>query len=263
MLTKTTRSTPAHALDRSTPSRPGRPRRSRVLIAGSALALAGIVGTGFSIQAAVAAQAETEAQAQSSGEHAAHLAERHVMEVRAATTRAEIAVDAATPVIAAAEGKADASALAASVAALDDHVALAPPRVFTLATQVDAGVAEVQAAIAEADRIAAEAAAARTPAGAQAIARDLAAARYGWGADQVGCLVKLWQKESGWRYDALNASSGAAGIPQSLPGSKMATHGADWQTNPATQISWGLDYIDRAYGTPCSAWGHSQSSNWY
>ena len=61
----------------------------------------------------------------------------------------------------------------------------------------------------------------------------------------------------------MNASSGATGIPQSLPGSKMATAGADWQTNAATQVAWGLDYIQRGYGSPCSAWSHSQAVNWY
>ncbi|WP_238439443.1 phospholipase [Microbacterium sp. JZ31] len=124
--------------------------------------------------------------------------------------------------------------------------------------------AEEAARKAEEERKAAEAlAAANSPAGAQATAQSMAAERYGWGADQFGCLVSLWNKESGWNYQASNPSSGAYGIPQSLPGSKMATVGADWQTNATTQIAWGLDYISRAYGTPCAAWGHSQSVNWY
>ncbi|MCG7417603.1 phospholipase [Microbacterium sp. ACRRU] len=101
-----------------------------------------------------------------------------------------------------------------------------------------------------------------TPAGAKEYAATLAAERYGWGADQFSCLESLWTKESGWDYQAYNPS-GATGIPQSLPGSKMATFGDDWQTNAATQIAWGLDYISRAYGAPCSAWGHSQAVNWY
>jgi hypothetical protein len=84
----------------------------------------------------------------------------------------------------------------------------------------------------------------------------------GWGTDQYDCLVALWNRESGWRYNAYNASSGAYGIPQSLPGSKMASAGADWETNPATQITWGLNYIGR-YGNPCGAWAHSESSGWY
>jgi hypothetical protein len=80
---------------------------------------------------------------------------------------------------------------------------------------------------------------------------------------QYGCLVLLWTRESGWNYQASNGSSGAYGIPQSLPGSKMASAGADWRTNPATQIRWGLSYIKSVYGTPCGAWAHSQATNWY
>ncbi len=84
----------------------------------------------------------------------------------------------------------------------------------------------------------------------------------GWGGDQFSCLVSLWTKESGWRTDAANPS-GAYGIPQALPGSKMSSAGADWQTSATTQISWGLDYIAGVYGTPCAAWGHSQATDWY
>lgn len=86
---------------------------------------------------------------------------------------------------------------------------------------------------------------------------------YGWGSDQFRCLDLLWTRESGWRADAYNASSGAYGIPQSLPGSKMASAGADWRTNAATQINWGLGYIDARYGSPCAAWAHSEAVNWY
>lgn len=87
--------------------------------------------------------------------------------------------------------------------------------------------------------------------------------RYGWGSDQLSCLVKLWEKESNWKHTAENPSSGAYGIPQSLPGSKMASAGSDWRTNPATQIKWGLGYISDRYGSPCKAWGHSQAIGWY
>jgi len=99
-------------------------------------------------------------------------------------------------------------------------------------------------------------------AGAKATARALVADR-GWGSDQFSCLEKLWQKESGWNYRAYNASSGAYGIPQALPGSKMGSAGSDWETSAATQIRWGLGYIDGRYGTPCGAWDHSQSVGWY
>ena len=100
------------------------------------------------------------------------------------------------------------------------------------------------------------------PGTAQAIARDMLASR-GMGEDQFGCLSALWHKESGWNINAHNASSGAHGIPQALPGSKMASAGADWQTNPATQITWGLGYIEGRYGTPCGAWAMSQAQGWY
>jgi hypothetical protein len=86
---------------------------------------------------------------------------------------------------------------------------------------------------------------------------------FGWGSDQFRCLDLLWTRESGWRANAYNASSGAYGIPQSLPGSKMASAGADWRTNAATQIDWGLSYISSRYGLPCEAWAHSEAYNWY
>jgi hypothetical protein len=88
-------------------------------------------------------------------------------------------------------------------------------------------------------------------------------ADFGWSSDQFGCLDSLWTKESGWNITADNPSSSAYGIPQALPGSKMASAGSDWATNPVTQITWGLGYIQDRYGSPCSAWGHSQSHNWY
>jgi hypothetical protein len=100
------------------------------------------------------------------------------------------------------------------------------------------------------------------PGTAQAIAYEMVLAR-GWGDDQFACLRALWQKESGWRVNAYNASSGAYGIPQALPGNKMASAGADWETNPATQITWGLGYIGSRYGDPCGAWASSQSRGWY
>ncbi|MDQ0896112.1 hypothetical protein [Agromyces ramosus] len=100
------------------------------------------------------------------------------------------------------------------------------------------------------------------PAGAKAYAAG-AIGRYGWGGGEYQCLVQLWTRESSWRADAYNASSGAYGIPQSLPGSKMAVAGADWRTNAATQIDWGLAYISARYGSPCGAWAHSERYNWY
>jgi hypothetical protein len=115
---------------------------------------------------------------------------------------------------------------------------------------------------APAARAGAPAAGTPDPGSAKAIAAEMVAAR-GWGTEQYDCLVALWQKESSWNVYAYNASSGAYGIPQSLPGSKMATVGADWQTNPATQITWGLNYIQGRYGDPCGAYASSQSRGWY
>ena len=85
---------------------------------------------------------------------------------------------------------------------------------------------------------------------------------FGWSSGEFGCLVSLWNLESGWNVYASNPS-GAYGIPQALPGSKMASAGPDWQSNAATQIRWGLGYIKSLYGSPCGAWSHEQASGWY
>ena len=85
---------------------------------------------------------------------------------------------------------------------------------------------------------------------------------YGWSPSEFGCLVSLWNLESGWDVHASNPS-GAYGIPQALPGSKMASAGPDWESNAATQIRWGLGYIKSLYGSPCGAWSHEQADGWY
>ncbi|WP_202107051.1 lytic transglycosylase domain-containing protein [Agromyces sp. MMS17-SY077] len=100
------------------------------------------------------------------------------------------------------------------------------------------------------------------PSANQQIARDMLAS-FGWGDDQFGCIVELWNHESGWNANAYNASSGAGGIPQALPASKMASAGADWATNPATQIRWGLGYVQGRYGSPCNAWNSFSANGWY
>jgi hypothetical protein len=100
------------------------------------------------------------------------------------------------------------------------------------------------------------------PGSAQSIAYNMLAS-FGFSPTTFfGCLKDMWDRESGWRYDAENAS-GAFGIPQALPGSKMASAGADWQTNPATQIKWGLGYIKAIYGDPCKAWAFWQVNHYY
>ena len=80
---------------------------------------------------------------------------------------------------------------------------------------------------------------------------------------QFSCLDPLWNQESGWTGVASNPTSGAYGIPQALPGSKMASAGPDWQSDAATQIRWGLGYIQSTYGSPYAAWAHEQADGWY
>ena len=274
-------------------------RRGPLIAAGAVAAIGAMVGTGFVVQGAVAAQndrvAETRAITDAANIDVQQLdAHGGILEARA-VKQAEDTLAGAGDTIAAAQGKADATALAASVAALDDYELLAPERVFALVDSTEVHAESVRGAVAEADRVAAEQAAAAAaaakaaadaaaaaaaaaeessssssssrpgapanPSAAQAIARDMLLAR-GWGDDQFGCLVELWNHESGWNVYASNPS-GAYGIPQALPGSKMATAGADWQTNPATQISWGLGYITGRYGTPCGAWDTFNSQGWY
>ena len=96
----------------------------------------------------------------------------------------------------------------------------------------------------------------------QAYARARCSA-YGWSTADFNCLVALWNKESKWNPNAYNSSSGAYGIPQALPASKMATAGTDYRTNYKTQINWGLSYISSRYGSPSAAWSHSKSTGWY
>lgn len=102
------------------------------------------------------------------------------------------------------------------------------------------------------------------PAAAQAYAASRIGA-YGWGGDQMNCLIRLWNGESDWRANALNTSSGAYGIPQSLPPSKMSSAGPDWMTNANTQIDWGLNYINSVYGSPCAALSKwlARDPHWY
>jgi uncharacterized protein YabE (DUF348 family) len=101
-----------------------------------------------------------------------------------------------------------------------------------------------------------------SPNSAQAIARSMMMQDYGWGDSEFSCLVQMWNRESGWRTDAMNPS-GAYGIPQALPGSKMASAGPNWQSDASTQIRWGLQYIASRYNTPCQAWGLWQQQGWY
>jgi hypothetical protein len=105
--------------------------------------------------------------------------------------------------------------------------------------------------------------AAREPIGAKRFAKEMMASEYGWGDDEYTCLNRLWTKESHWNYKARNPRSGAHGIAQALPATKMEQVGTDWRTNPITQIQWGLLYISERYDTPCAAWNKWRKSRYY
>ena len=105
--------------------------------------------------------------------------------------------------------------------------------------------------------------AARKPLGAKRFAKEMMATEYGWGEGQYKCLDRLWTRESNWNYQARNPRSGAHGIAQALPASKMEKVGTDWRTNPITQIQWGLLYVSERYDTPCAAWNKFRRSNFY
>jgi len=105
--------------------------------------------------------------------------------------------------------------------------------------------------------------AAREPIGAKRFAKEMMASQYGWGDDEYTCLNRLWTKESHWNYQARNPRSGAHGIAQALPATKMEQVGTDWRTNPITQIQWGLLYISERYDTPCAAWNKWRKSRYY
>lgn len=133
---------------------------------------------------------------------------------------------------------------------------------YTTTAARDGVTVTSRVAAAKAASASAPAAGTPDPDTAQAIGLQAVQAR-GWGMEQYDCLVALWNRESHWNVYAHNTSSGAYGIPQSLPGEKMASVADDWQTNPATQIEWGLRYIEGRYGSPCGAWAHSEAVHWY
>jgi hypothetical protein len=105
--------------------------------------------------------------------------------------------------------------------------------------------------------------AASAPSGSPQQIAEQMLSQFGWSSGQFSCLQPLWALESGWNIYASNPNSGAYGIPQALPGSKMASAGPDWQSDAATQIRWGLTYIQGIYGSPCAAWSHEEADGWY
>ncbi|MFT3876244.1 MAG: hypothetical protein QM708_07485 [Propioniciclava sp.] len=208
-----------------------------------------------------------------------------------ATTPAEVVATATDPAVheASAELLSDAHARseaeisrAAAREALDaEMLASVEARNATLTATAEA-ISETDAAIAQrlaeekaarekaeaeakaaAEKAEAEALKGGTPAQNKELARKLARDLYGWGEDQFSCYDNIIMRESLWITTADNPTSSAYGIPQALPGKKMASEGADWKTNPATQIKWGLKYVKERFGTPCGAWSFKKAHGWY
>ncbi|SDN72424.1 hypothetical protein SAMN05216368_10713 [Cryobacterium flavum] len=297
MRPKHTETPHAHLAPR-TQHKPRKPRtrRHEIFVAtGAALVIAGLVASsGFVAQSADARQdsiAATTVLAESTGLQSDQLDYYAAHGESISRDNASAALSAANVVIAASQSKVDATTLTSVASSLASYAIMPIDQVESLTAEAKVETASVAAATAEVDRVAAEVAAAAAAAaaaagaaaqaaaeaarvqsvaggntvdGARATAQSMAASQYGWGADQFSCLDRLWQKESGWNYAAMNSSSGATGIPQAVPGSKMASAGNDWATNATTQIAWGLGYIKASsYGTPCAAWSHSQAVGWY
>ena len=167
--------------------------------------------------------------------------------------------EAALAKAAAARKVATAKAAAARAAATRAAARAAAARQAAAAKAAAKAAAQRQAA----QRQAARQQAASAPSGSPQQIAERLLRNFGWSSGQFSCLQPLWAHESGWNTYAQNPSSGAYGIPQALPGSKMASAGGDWQSNPATQIRWGLSYIQGNYGSPCGAWTHEETAGWY
>jgi len=215
-------------------------KRARV----ATVAAAGTLTLATVISAAAAALPATSAAAASSTSSASPAAFDH-RQVVAAHAVGTAAATAAKEVASAKTAAAKAAAAKAAAAKAAHKAALA------------------KAAAAKAAAAKAAAAKAAHPAGSPRQIATQMLGQFGWKTSQFSCLEPLWYHESGWNPSAENPSSGAYGIPQALHGSMMASAGSDWRTNPATQIRWGLTYIHDRYGSPCGAWSHEQSANWY
>jgi hypothetical protein len=163
------------------------------------------------------------------------------------------------PVNSTVELQGDATALASAATPLDSAAALYGS-ISLASTSVGAVFSSDLALVSS---ISASVEMARTPEGAKEVAEIILTEEYGFGESQFECLDSLWTKESHWNYKAHNYRSGAHGIAQALPAEKMSVVGTDWRTNPVTQIRWGIRYITMRYDTPCKAWSHFKSRNYY
>lgn len=173
---------------------------------------------------------------------------------------------ASAPRLAVADQPAPPVAEVAEAGNQQDNATLAQHALRLRLTQTREAIAHRQAARKRAAGPAASQAAAAAVPAASGSPRQVARAMlgsFGWSSSQFSCLDPLWEHESRWSVTAANPGSGAFGIPQALPGSRMASAGPDWQTSAATQITWGLRYIRDTYGSPCAAWSHAQATGWY
>ena len=179
-----------------------------------------------------------------------------------------IAVPAPAVAIAAPVGASAADQLAAERAAAKARANREAARVQVVAAKQAAKRAsslgkQTKAIAAQQAKIKAALAAAAKKAAEEKAAREILKNKYGYGSSQFDCFNNIIIRESMWRIDATNPSSGAYGIPQALPGSKMASVASDWRTNPATQIIWAIGYMKDRYGSPCAAWSFKSANGWY
>ncbi|GAA3274232.1 hypothetical protein [Paenarthrobacter aurescens] len=251
-------------------ARQGKSGHRMSVVAGVVAAALGVASLGTAANAALTLPeasrvAGTQAAAQVSPNKSAEIsaslnaaAEKGAADRATADAAAKAAAEKAAAEKAAADQAAAAQAAAEKAAA--DQAAAEKAAADAAAKQ--AADAAAAAAAAEAAAAAAAPKAVDDPAAAKAYAASILG-NYGWSAAEMTALNTLWEKESNWRTTATNASSGAYGIVQSLPAGKMASAGADWQTNYQTQIKWGLNYIKERYGSPSAALGFHLANNWY
>jgi colicin import membrane protein len=266
---------PKTGLGRFAAGLPSFGRRAAVLTTAAAV-LVGVGAAGQAADQAAPSAAESSVTTADSGQtlsfdkslisalpapSAASIAPQSSAQAAAAKAAADKAAAAKTAAAKAAAAKASAAkAAAAKNAAAANAAAVA--KANAAAAKAAAAKAAAAKAAAAARAKAAAPVALNDPAGAQAYAASKLGS-FGWSADQMQCLKRLWTKESEWRTTATNASSGAYGIVQSLPAEKMASAGADYLTNYRTQINWGLNYIQERYQSPCGALNFHLSNNWY
>jgi colicin import membrane protein len=246
---------PTTAFGRFAAGLPSFGRRAAVLTTAAAV-LVGVGAAGQAADQAAPSAAETSAATADAGQTLSF--DKTLISALPAPTAAAIAPQSTTK----AAAKEAAKEAAAEAAAAKKAAAAKAAAAKATAAANAAAAAKAKVAVKAAPAKATAPVAVNDPAGAQAYAAAKLGS-YGWSADQMQCLNRLWTKESEWRTTATNASSGAYGIVQSLPAEKMASSGADYRTNYRTQINWGLNYIKERYGSPCDALNFHLSNNWY